>query len=97
MNFPGHYEIADTQQDGLVQNIKRQHTFIGISQYRAIKSQKPHTKSEMANNQLQALKNESRVFIQSLIQAGKTTRDGLNNWYRYTADKATPSKRDIQR
>jgi len=46
MNFPGHYEISDTQQDGLMQNIKRHHTFIGSSQQRAIKNQKPHTESE---------------------------------------------------
>jgi hypothetical protein len=51
----------------------------------------------MANNQLQALKKERRVYIQSVIPAGKTIRDGLNNWYRYAVDNPTPSNCDTHR
>ena len=37
---------GDKQQDGLVQDKKRQYSFIGISPYGTIKGQMPHTKSE---------------------------------------------------
>ena len=46
MDLPTHDEIADTQQDGLVENKKGQHTFIGMSQPRSFKRQTLHTKSE---------------------------------------------------
>jgi hypothetical protein len=51
----------------------------------------------MANNQHQALINERRVYIQSVILAGKTRRDGLNNWYRYAVDNPMPSNSDTHR
>ena len=51
----------------------------------------------MANNQLQALKKDRSAYVQSVISTGKTTREGLNNWYSWAVDKTRPSKREIQR
>jgi len=49
----------------------------------------------MVNNQLQALKNENRTDNPPAIPAGKTSRDGLNNWNRCKLVTPAPRHRVI--